>query len=1154
MTTGDKNGRQALPGAKDSQHTQGHGQRRSFFLTNFAVGQRTSVMFAMIIILLMGASAYISLPKESAPEIAVPFLAINTILPGAAPEDIERLITREIEEELKNLKDVKEITSTSVEGYSSISVEFHPGVVIDDALQKVREKVNLAKPDLPEEAEEPQILEFNFAEFPIMQVNVSGHYDLVRLKSVAEDIKDELEQIPEVLEVQLSGGLKREVKVDVDLQKLKFYAVGFQDVIDAIAFENVNIPGGNIDVGDVKFLVRVPGEFEQTNALEDVVITTVNAQPIYVRDVAQVEFGFADRTSYARLNGRSVVTLSVSKRSGENIINTAAAVREVVARMAPGFPPTTEVFITADQSQDVKDMVNSLENNIISGLLLVLAILMFFLGARNAGFVAISIPLSMFLSFLIIQALGMTINFVVLFSLILALGMLVDNAIVVVENIYRHLEQGYSNIDAARYATGEVAMPIIAATLTTLAAFFPLIFWPGIVGEFMSYLPITLIITLSSSLLVALTIIPTLCALFLRVDGKEHGKPMRPAARWTLVGATLLFLLLVAHANPVTAVLFVVTIVLLWSLHRFVLSRIARWFQDAVVPAALRDYEGRLDWALRHRGWTIAGTILLLIVSVVAYGMLGRGVVFFPDDIPPAVAYVQIEAPVGTVTETTDNIVRHVETQLDKLDGRQDIETVVATTGSRITNDFGQNTGTHLATISINFLDYQDRRLDTFAILEDMRNRVSRGVAGADISVEKMNDGPPTGPPVNIEVAGEDAALLQAISDEIIAILEKAPVYRKLDGLKSNLDASRPELRINIDRERAALFGINTTDIGNTIRSAINGFEASRFRDQEDEYDIVVRLGAADRSDLNSLADLTVLDDVGNQIPLSSVASWSVGRSLAGINRLDLERVVQVSADVRAGNNANATFLEVQKTLAAFAAQLPPGYTIDYTGESEDQAEASEFLQRAFLVALVLIFLVLISQFNSIIRPFIILTSVILSTVGVLLGLIVFRLPFGIIMTGIGVISLAGIVVNNSIVLIDYIEVLRDRDGADRRESLLVAGRTRFRPVLLTAITTVLGLVPLAIGLNFDFLGLYTSLSPELYWGGEQAAWWGPMAIAVIAGLSFATFLTLILVPVMVSLQDDAGDFFHRWFTNRVATEARQEIPSPQHAALISKS
>lgn len=308
MTTGDKNGRQALPGAKDSQHTQGHGQRRSFFLTNFAVGQRTSVMFAMIIILLMGASAYISLPKESAPEIAVPFLAINTILPGAAPEDIERLITREIEEELKNLKDVKEITSTSVEGYSSISVEFHPGVVIDDALQKVREKVNLAKPDLPEEAEEPQILEFNFAEFPIMQVNVSGHYDLVRLKSVAEDIKDELEQIPEVLEVQLSGGLKREVKVDVDLQKLKFYAVGFQDVIDAIAFENVNIPGGNIDVGDVKFLVRVPGEFEQTNALEDVVITTVNAQPIYVRDVAKVEFGFADRTSYARLNGRSVVT------------------------------------------------------------------------------------------------------------------------------------------------------------------------------------------------------------------------------------------------------------------------------------------------------------------------------------------------------------------------------------------------------------------------------------------------------------------------------------------------------------------------------------------------------------------------------------------------------------------------------------------------------------------------------------------------------------------------------------------------------------------------------------------------------------------------------------------------------------------------------
>ncbi len=1115
----------------------GHGEHREFWLTNFAIKHRTSVLFGMIIILLMGASAYVTLPKEAAPEIEVPFLAINTIYPGVAPEDIENLITRHIEEELNTLKDVKEITSTSVEGYSSISVEFNTGVNIDDALQKVRDKVDLAKPDLPEEAEEPQIFEFNFAEFPIMFVNVSGKYDLVRLKEVAEDLKDEFEQIPEVLEVQLSGGLEREVQVDVDLAKLKFYGIAFQDVIDAIDLENVTFPGGNIDVGEIKYLVRVPGEFSHAEPIEDVVITTMNGKPIYVRDVASVQFGFKDRDSYARLDKNSVVTLAVVKRSGENIIITANQVREVIEKMRPGFPPTTRVAITADMSEDVQEMVSSLENNIISGLLLVLAVLMFLLGVRNAGFVAISIPLSMFLSFLVIQGLGLTINFVILFSLILALGMLVDNAVVVVENIYRHLEQGWPNVQAARKGTGEVAMPIIASTFTTLGAFTPLMFWPGIVGEFMGYLPLTLIITLSSSLFVALTIIPTLCALFLRVDGRERGPGMRRAMRWTLILGSALFLAIIASSNPLTAGLFLATGVGLYALHRFVLRHIAHWAVDRVLPAALHVYEGRLAWALRHRGLTVLATIVVLILSIVSYGVFGRGVVFFPDDVPPAVAYVQVETPVGTVTEVTDDIVQNIESRMDGLGGRADIKNVVATTGSRTTNDFGQNTGTHLATVTVNFKDFEERQGDAFDVIEEMRTTMGREIAGAIVNVEKPQDGPPTGAPVNIEIAGEDSRILQRISDDLIHTLESAPVYAKLDGLRSNLDAARPELTIQVDRERAALYGLTTTDVGSTVRSAINGFEASKFRDGEDEYDIVVRLSKKDRADLNTLGDLTIVDDVGQQIPLSSIATWHVGSSYAGINRLDLERVVQVSADVRAPHNANATFLEVQETLGDFVGQLPPGYTVRYTGESEDQAEASEFLSRAFATAVVLIFFILISQFNSVTKPFIILTSVILSTVGVLVGLMVFRMPFGVIMTGIGVISLAGIVVNNSIVLIDYIQVLRDRDGLGRMESLLLAGRTRFRPVVLTAITTVLGLVPLAIGLNFDFIGLYARLQPELFWGGEQAAWWGPMAIAVIAGLTFATFLTLVLVPVMVSLLDSTADFFRRYYGREKTAE-----------------
>jgi multidrug efflux pump subunit AcrB len=1114
----------------------GHGAHREFWLSNFAIRHRTSVLFGMIVVLLMGAWTYMTLPKEAAPEIEIPFLVVNTVYPGVAPEDIETLITRHIEEELNTLKDVKEITSTSVEGYSSISVEFNTGVNIDDALQKVRDKVDLAKPDLPTEAEEPQIFEFNFAEFPIMQVNVSGRYDLVRLKKLAEDLKDEIEQIPEVLEVSLSGGLEREVQVQVELAKLKYYGLSFPDVIDAISFENVTFPGGNIEVGDIKFLVRIPGEFDRTEPINDVVITTLNGRPVYVRDVANVEFGFKDRDSYARLNHNSVVTLSVIKRSGENIIETAAAVNAVIDEMRPDFPPTTEIHTTADMSDDVQEMVSSLENNIISGLLLVLAVLMFFLGVRNAGFVAISIPLSMFLSFLVMQALGMTINFVILFSLILALGMLVDNAVVVVENIYRHMEQGYSNFDAARKATGEVAMPIIASTFTTLAAFTPLLFWPGIVGEFMGYLPRTLIITLSSSLFVALTIIPTLCALFLRVEKREKRQPMRRAARWTLIVGVALFLMIVASVNPLTAGLFMITALVAVLVHYLVLRHAAAWVVGHFLPIAIRFYERRLRWTLRHRALTMAGTVALLILSIMAYGRFGKGVVFFPDDVPPAMAYVQVETPVGTVTEVTDAIVQQIEGRIDDVSGREDVETIVATTGSRITNDFGQNNGTHLATVTVNFIDYQDRGYDAFDVIEEMRNSMSTGIAGAKINVEKPQDGPPTGAPVNIEIAGEDPDVLQRISDDLMTVLENSPVYAKLDGLKSNLDAARPELVIDVDRERAALYNLTTTDIGSTIRSAINGFEASKFRDGEDEYDIVVRLSEEDRSDLNALADLTVVDEMGRQIPLSSMATWRVGSSYAGINRLDLERVVQVSADVRAGYNAAATLANVQTTLEEFVAALPPGYNVRYTGESEEQAEASEFLTRAFVTALILIFFILISQFNSVTRPFIILTSVLLSTVGVLLGLIVFQMPFGVIMTGIGVISLAGIVVNNSIVLIDYIQLLRERDGLGRFESLVQGGKTRFRPVILTAVTTVLGLVPLAVGLNFDFIGLYGSLSPELYWGGEQAAWWGPMAIAVIVGLSFATFLTLILVPVMISIQDGVGDFFRRHYT-RAAME-----------------
>ncbi len=1107
---------------------------RDFAPTTFALRNRISVIVMLAIIAIMGIVSYISIPKESSPEITIPIIAVNTTYPGVSPRDMETLVTRVIEEELNNIAEISTLSSTSVEGYSSITAEFESGTDMNEALQKVREKVDLAKPDLPSEANDPMIMEFVLSEFPIMQVNISGDYSLVQLKEVATDVEDRLNQIPSILQVTQSGGLEREVKVEVDLPKLQFYGLGFGDVISAISSENLTIPGGAIDVGHQKYLVRVDGEFRDTRVIEDIVITTRGDRPIYIRDVASVDFGFADRSSYARLNGSPVVTLDVVKRSGENIIETANAVKAAIEELRPTFPPTTEVAITSDQSAEIEMMVSSLENNIISGLLLVLAVLLFFLGVRNASLVAISIPTSMLLSFIVMQALGISMNMVVLFALILALGMLVDNAIVVVENVERHKEAGYSNVDAARLATGEVAMPIIASTATTLAAFAPLMFWPDIVGEFMRYLPLTLIITLSSSLFVALVIVPVLAAMFVKLDS-EPSRPFTRAARLTLIGAAALFLLITAAANPLTALLLAVTGLGVFALHRWVFGRVARLVQDRILPAVLRRYERRLRWALDNR-WKVIGMTAGTFVGMIAlFVVFNTGVEFFPEDIPPRTVYVQIDVPSGTNADFTNSIAEEIERRLQDVEGMNDAESVVATVReSGPSGDmFGNGGGP--GSVAINFKEYQDREADVFETIARLQAGIGAGIAGADITVTVPQNGPPSGPPVNIEISGEDPDVLRDLGDRVVAILRAAPVGRKLEGLESDMTTGRPELVVDVDRERAALYGLSTMEVGSVIRNAIQGTEAAKFRSGEDEYDIVVRLAEPYRQDLSSLQDLTIFKD-GRQIPLPSVATWRTDEGAASVLRKDLKRVVTVSSDVRSGENSNAVLAEVQQTLANFAEELPPGYTLSYTGQQEDQAEAQQFLGGAFAVALMLIAFILISQFNSVVKPLIIMTSVIMSTVGVLAGLLIFRMPFGIIMTGVGVISLAGVVVNNAIVLVDYIGILRERDGLPIKEALVKAGMTRFRPVILTAITTVLGLVPLAIGFNFDFLGLYTRLEPDLFWGGEQAAWWGGMAVAVIVGLSFATLLTLILVPVMYSLVEDFTAFFQRHYVAGAAT------------------
>ena len=1099
--------------------------RKEFWLSSFSINNRISVLVLITLVAVMGVVSYINIPKESFPSINIPNIFVVTVYPGVSPEDMESLITRKLEDELGNISDVKTMTSTSSEGYSNINLEFEPSVDIEDALQKVREKVDLAKPELPEDAEDPVVQEINLSEFPIMNVNLSGKYDEEILKEIAEDLQDKIEAIPSVLGVDLTGALEREVQVDVDLAKMKYYGIAFGEIIQAISAENVTVPGGDISVGTKKFLLRVPGQYDDPALLEDIVIKGEEQSPIYIRDVASVTFGFKERETYSELGTAPVVTLGVKKRTGENILETGERTKEILDEAIPTLPPTTTYTITNDQSVEVITMVSNLENNIISGLILVVGVLLFFLGVRNASFVGVSIPLSMFLSFIVLSAIGITMNMIVLFSLILSLGMLVDNAIVVVENIYRYLEEGYDNFEAAKKGTGEVAVPIIAGTMTTIAAFAPMVFWPGVVGQFMSYLPKTLIITLSSSLFVGLIINPVICALFMKVDGQENRASLTKSGKRILFGAAAFFAVIALLSSFVSWMMLIILGVAFWLSNKYILEPIGRWWQRDGLNSVINKYETSLVWALDHRRSTIGISIAVLISSVFMLMAFNPGTEFFPEDIPPKDVYIQIETPIGSDVEFTKTIVDEVRDRVENLPNYVDVNSVLATSGASITADPGSSGGGNTpnkGTVALNFVDFQEREGDVFEAMEFLRNHMTENIVGAKITVEQPPNGPPTGKPVNLEIYGSNMDQLTTISDRVLAILEEDSVFAKMDGLESNLPEARPEVRIEVDREKAALYELSTNTIGMTIRQAINGVEASKFRDGKDEYDIIVRLSDEYRDDMSTLSDLTIFQEA-NQIPLSEVATWEVSDGLGGINHKDSERVITISADVRSGYQANAVLAEVQGVLSDYLEDLPEGYNYGWTGQQQEQDDSFEFLGVAFLIALFLITFILVSQFNSVAKPLIILSSVIMSMAGVFYGLVTFQMAFG-LMAFLGIISLAGIVVNNAIVLIDYVDILRERDGLNLRDALVQGGKVRFRPVILTAITTTLGLVPLAIGFNFDFIVLVgtpieflTNLGSYIYMGGEQAAWWGPMAIAVIVGLTFATALTLILVPVLYS-------------------------------------
>ena len=1107
---------------------------KHFPLTNLALKNKTTVFFLTFLLVVMGVQTYNSLPKDSFPEIEQPIVYIGTPHPGNSPLDMENLITRPIEKELNTIADVDEIKSTSVQDYSTIIVEFTPETIIEDALTKVKDAVDRAKPELPTDLEnDPNVFELNFSEFPILNINLSGDYSLEELNEHAEYLEDEIEKMTEVSKVEIRGVDEREVKVKVNPYEMEARSINFGDIEKAIQAENITLSGGSVLDDGVRRSIRVLGEFDDPIQMNDIVVKHEKGNIVYLREIAEIEFDYKEKESYARLIDQPVVMVDVVKRSGENLLIATEKIYDIIEKAkATRFPNDLKISITNDQSKDTRAMVDNLENSIISGVILVVLVLLFFLGTRNAMFVGIAIPLSMFMTFLILGAFGMTINFVILFSLIMALGMLVDNGIVVVENVYRLMEEGYAPWEATKMGVGEVAMPIISSTSTTLAAFLPLAFWPGLMGEFMKYLPITLIITLGSSLFVALVINPVLIATFMKVDkggNPKHNIILRNVTIAVAIGVVLVFLGITTLGNLIAL------FGLLMLLNVYVLMPGSRKFQTMFLPIIEGFYSKVLNFALKGKNPVLffGGTVFMLIFSIMLMGVVPPDILYFPVNEPKYVN-VFIEFPVGTDIETTNKFSKKIESKVIEIVKPYDsvVESVISKVGQDVSdpNDpsaFGQSDTPNKSRITVNFVEFKERLgQSTTEIMEEIRSKMA-GYPGVSITVDKNNDGPPAGKPISIEVSGEDFATLIDISERMKNFINESGI-EGIERLKTDLQTGKPELIVDIDRDKARRFGLSTYTVANEVRTSLFGKEVSKFKQGEDDYEIQLRLMDQYRYDVDALMNKSIVfrdNQSGkiHQVPISSVAKAELSSTYGSVRRKDLKRIVNISSNVIGGFNPTQVNNEIKAALVDF--NMPAGYTFKFGGEQEKQAEEFEFLGGALMMAMFLIFLIIVSQFNKMTAPFIIMTSVIFSTTGVLLGLIIFRMDFIVIMTMIGIISLAGIVVNNAIVLIDFIELSRKRRREELGEeklpfeeivgAIVQAGKTRLRPVLLTAITTVLGLIPLAIGINVDFFNLFENYNPDFYLGGDNVIFWGPMSWTIIFGLTFATFLTLVIVPVM---------------------------------------
>ncbi|HMR87996.1 MAG TPA: efflux RND transporter permease subunit [Saprospiraceae bacterium] len=1119
---------------------------KEFWPTSWSVDNRTTLYVITMMVTGFGMYIFLTLPKEQFPDIVVPTISVTTVYVGNSPSDIENLVTRPIEKQIKGISGAKvnKINSISQTDFSLIIVEFDTDIKPEIAKQKVKDAVDKAQTDLPADLTQlPNVQEFAFSDMPIMFVNISGDYDGLALKAYAEKMQDKFETLSEVTRAEIVGAPEREIQINVDPLKMEQALISFDDISNAVAYENMDISGGKISVGTMDRTLRIKGQIENSTALNSIILKTPTGGSVYLKDIAEIKDTVKQTESYARLNGKNVVTLNIVKRPGENLINCAGKIKDMVAEMQiDELPKDLNVVVTGDQSKQAATSFEELVNTIIIGFLLVLVILMFFMGVTNAFFVALSVPLSVFIAFLflpfaeLIVGSDITLNFIVLFALLFGLGIIVDDAIVVVENTHRLYDNGKTPIlKAAKAAAGEVFIPVLAGTLTIIAPFFPLIFWKGIIGKFMIYLPVMLIFTLFASLIVAFIMNPVFAVSFMKPEGKHLDPPKSAIFKrwwfWLMVALGIIFHLTGSPGKGNFLLLFSVLTVI----HVYVMQDVIYYFQEKILPYLMDKYESLLRWLLQGSRPIVAfiSTFVLFGISLWMLVASKPDLPFFPSG-QPNMIYVYLKMPIGTNAQETDKVLKQLEVKvfeaLKSLNPTEEgsiVESILSNVAVNANNpmDNNRSTQTNLGRIQVSFVEFAKRpNTPTLPYLDSIR-AVVKNIPGAQVTVEQEGSGPPTEPPVNIEIFGDNFEDNAKVATDLYNYLD----VNKVDGVENlamDIDLNNPEVTINVDKERAAIEGVNTAQVGNAIRTALFGRKVSKLKSGEDEFEIQLRYNELKRNNLQSLMNMRITFRDFNtgrikQIPISTVAKFDFTSSSGGIKRKNLKRTIQLQSAVTDLSAVASINAELGSKINDFKTKytIPEGVSIIQSGESEQQQETNSFLGMAFILALGLIFLILVMQFNSLSKPFIVLTEIFFSIIGVFLGFAITGMTMPTIMVLVGVIGLAGIVIKNGILLIEFTEELRER-GMKTREATIQAGKIRIIPVLLTAVATILGLLPLAVGFNINFESLFTHLDPKIFLGGDSVVFWGPLAWTIIFGLILSFFLTLLMIPSMYVMSE----------------------------------